>query len=103
MSEQFIQDMAIAASFACDNYFSADVIEEDIEQELPVGDTLDAEQITTFVKVLGGELDVDDCYDDVSADYDISGIHDKLTRHGCLYDVYWDEILEILLRDNEEQ
>lgn len=102
MSDNVIKDMAIAASFACDGYFITSTIEQDIDYELPVGDTLDREQIPLFLQALNGEVEVDHRYDAIERDYDTTGIGAKFDRRGSLHDVYWDEILEILLNDNGE-
>ena len=102
MCDKVIRDMAIAASFACDGYFGPIIIANDIEYGLPVGDTLDREQIPLFLQALNGEVEVDHRYDAIERDYDTTGIGAKFDRHGSLHDVYWDEILEILLNDNGE-
>lgn len=102
MCDKVIRDMAIAAAFACDGYFGPTTIANDIEGELPVGDTLDVEQIPLFLKALNGEVEVDERYDAIERDYDTTGIGAKFDRHDCPHDVYWDEILEILLNENKE-
>ena len=90
MTRALLNDMATAAAFACNGYFTPETIVEDILSELAVGDTLDCDQIPTFLKVLGGEIEVDDRYEAIEADYDVSGIGSKFDRHESVHDVYWD-------------
>ncbi|AUS01958.1 hypothetical protein NVP3058O_040 [Vibrio phage 3.058.O._10N.286.46.B8] len=95
--EQLKEDIATAASVACEGFFEPDTIISDIELELEVGSVLDSEQLAKFKEILmtGEGLHNTDGYD-----YSSTGL--KLERHdNDVFDVYWDELVECLEDDNE--
>ena len=95
-----VQDVAVAAAIACDGYFDSLTIKVDINGELAVGDTLDPEQIPLMLHVLSGEVEVPDGYGELSRLYNVINTEAKFNSHPTTYDVYWDEIIQILENDN---
>ena len=100
--DTIVQDVAVAAAIACDGYFDSLTIKVDINAELSVGDTLDAEQIPVLLMVLSGELGESDGYEPLSREYNVINTEAKFANHANPYDVYWDEIIQVLEQDNPE-
>lgn len=95
-SEQLIEDIAKAANVACDCFFSVSIIEDDIGLELEVGSILDNEQLASFLEKLKSGEDLNN-----TDGYDIDSLGLKFERHNNdVFEVFWDEVVEILENDN---